>query len=85
MNNSLDDELGNRKIEINKIDPTPLSSNEKVPQQEKPLKINLVKNTYANFVKNIKNLATKKLHLNLNHNHNQDKLIFPLLKMSLKI
>ena len=60
MNNSLDDELGNRKLEINKIDPTPLTSKEKVPQQEKPLKINLVKNTYANFVKNIKNLATKK-------------------------
>ena len=30
MNNSLDDDLRNKKIEINKIDPTPLASKESV-------------------------------------------------------
>ena len=62
MNNSLDDDLRNRKIEINKIDPTPVSSKENLPQppQQQRFGINLVKSTYTNFVKNIKNLATKK-------------------------
>ena len=59
MNNSLDDDLRNRKIEINTIDPTPLSSKENLPSQEPPKGMHLVKNTYLNFVKNIKNLATK--------------------------
>ena len=60
MNTSLDDDLNNRKIEINKIDPNPLSSKENVPNTSGSKGINLVKHTYTNFVKNIKNLATKK-------------------------
>ena len=64
MNNSLDDDLKNRNIIINNIDPTPLSSKEQMPNpqesQQKTLGINLVKNSYSNFIKNIKNLATKK-------------------------
>ena len=62
MNNSLDYELGDRKIEINKIDPTPLSSNNNIsnPQSQANKGVKLVKNTYTNFVKNIKNLATGK-------------------------
>ena len=63
MNTSLDDDLKNRKIEINQIDPTPFSSKEQVPnppEQKGSKGINLVKNTYSNFINNIKNLATKK-------------------------
>ena len=62
MNNSLDDDLKNRNIIINNIDPTPLSSKEQMtnPQESQQKPLNLVKNTYSNFIKNIKNLATKK-------------------------
>lgn len=60
MNTSLDDDLKNKKIEINKIDPTPLRSKERIPNHQPSKGINLVKNTYFNFVKNVKNLATKK-------------------------
>ena len=63
MNNSLDDDLKNRNIIINSIDPTPLSSKEQMkspPESQPKPGINLVKNTYSNFIKNIKNLATKK-------------------------
>ena len=63
MNTSLDDDLKNRKIEINQIDPTPFSSKEQMPnppEQKGSKGINLVKNTYSNFINNIKNLATKK-------------------------
>lgn len=63
MNTSLDDDLKNRKIEINQIDPTPFSSKEQIPNPPEPQGtkgINLVKNTYSSFIKNIKNLATKK-------------------------
>jgi len=61
MNTSLDDDLNNRQIEINKIDPAPLKSKEQTSQDQPiPKGINLVKNTYSNFVKNIKKLATKK-------------------------
>ena len=60
MNISLDDDLKNKNIEINKIDPISLSSKEKLPNPPQSKGINLVKHTYSNFVKNIKNLATKK-------------------------
>ena len=60
MNTSLDDDLKNRNIEINKIDPIPLASKESVHNPPPPTQgIHLVKNTYFNLVKNIKNLATK--------------------------
>ena len=63
MDGSLDNDFNNnKKIEMNKIDPTPLSnkesssnSNQQV-QQKKP---NLVKNTYTKFINNIKSLAFK--------------------------
>ena len=60
MNGSLDDDIKNKKIEINKIDPTPFTSkesNNNTNTQKKPL--NLVKNQYTKFINNIKNLATK--------------------------
>ena len=60
MNTSLDDDLRNKNIEINKIDPRPLASKESVQNPAPPQGIKLVKNTYFNLVKNIKNLATKK-------------------------
>ena len=63
MNNSLDDDLKNRNIIINNINPTPLSSKEQMqspPESQPKQGINLVKNAYSNFIKNIKNLATKK-------------------------
>ena len=61
MDSSLDDDIKNKKIEINKIDPTPFTSkesNNNTNTQKKPL--NLVKNQYTKFINNIKNLATKK-------------------------
>ena len=62
MDGSLDDDIKNKKIEINKIDPTPFTSKESnnntnTQTQKKPL--NLVKNQYTKFINNIKNLATK--------------------------
>ena len=62
MDGSLDDDIKNKKIEINKIDPTPFTSKESnnntnTQTQKKPL--NLVKNKYTKFINNIKNLATK--------------------------
>ena len=60
MDGSLDDDIKNKKIEINKIDPTPFTSkesNNNTNTQKKPL--NLVKNQYTKFINNIKNLATK--------------------------
>jgi cation transport ATPase len=62
MDSSLDDDIKNKKIEINKIDPTPFTSKESnnntnTETQKKPL--NLVKNQYTKFINNIKNLATK--------------------------
>ena len=62
MNGSLDDDIKNKKIEINKIDPTPFTrkesnNNTNTETQKKPL--NLVKNQYTKFINNIKNLATK--------------------------
>jgi cation transport ATPase len=61
MDGSLDDDIKNKKIEINKIDPTPFTSKEynntNTETQKKPL--NLVKNQYTKFINNIKNLATK--------------------------
>ena len=82
MNNSLDDDLRNKKIEINKLE-TPLSSQENAPQPQKSLKINLVKNTYSNFVKNIKNLATKNVsqsqsgEVNISSSQNEPQDIAP--------
>ena len=61
MDGSLDNDIKNKKIEINKIDPTPFTSkesNNNTNTQKKPL--NLVKNQYTKFINNIKNLATKK-------------------------
>ena len=60
MNTSLDDDLRNRNIVINNIDQNPLSSKEEFNKPIKSKGINLIKSTYSNFVKNIKNLATKK-------------------------
>ena len=62
MDGSLDDDIKNKKIEINKIDPTPFTrkesnNNTNTETQKKPL--NLVKNQYTKFINNIKNLATK--------------------------
>jgi len=62
MDGSLDNDIKNKKIEINKIDPTPFTSkesnnNSNTQTQKKPL--NLVKNQYTKFINNIKNLATK--------------------------
>ena len=62
MDGSLDDDIKNKKIEINKIDPTPFTSKESnnntnTETQKKPL--NLVKKQYTKFINNIKNLATK--------------------------
>ena len=62
MNGSLDDDIKNKKIEINKIDPTPFTrkesnNNTNTETQKNPL--NLVKNQYTKFINNIKNLATK--------------------------
>ena len=62
MDGSLDNDIKNKKIEINKIDPTPFTSkesnnNSNTQTQKKPL--NLVKNKYAKFINNIKSLATK--------------------------
>ena len=62
MDGSLDDDIKNKKIEINKIDPTPFTrkesnNNTNTETQKKPL--NLVKNKYTKFINNIKNLATK--------------------------
>ena len=62
MDGSLDNDIKNKKIEINKIDPTPFTSkesnnNSNTQTQKKTL--NLVKNQYAKFINNIKNLATK--------------------------
>ena len=62
MNNSLDYDFGNKQIEINKIDPTPLSSTNNMKNAGAQVNkgVKLVKNTYSNFIKNIKNLATGK-------------------------
>ena len=60
MDGSLDNDIKNKKIEINKIDPTPFTSkesNNNTNTKKKPL--NLVKNQYTKFINNIKNLATK--------------------------
>ena len=63
MDGSLDNDFNNnKKIEMNKIDPTPLSNKESTSnsnQQVKQKKPNLVKNTYTKFINNIKNLAFK--------------------------
>ena len=63
MDGSLDNDFNNnKKIEMNKIDPTPLSNKESTSnsnQQVQQKKLNLVKNTYTKFINNIKNLAFK--------------------------
>ena len=63
MDGSLDNDFNNnKKIEMNKIDPTPLSNKESTSnsnQQGQKKKPNLVKNTYTKFINNIKSLAFK--------------------------
>ena len=63
MDGSLDNDFNNnKKIEMNKIDPTPFSNKESTSnsnQQVQQKKPNLVKNTYTKFINNIKNLAFK--------------------------
>ena len=63
MDGSLDNDFNNnKKIEMNKIDPTPFSNKESTSnsnQQVQQKKTNLVKNTYTKFINNIKNLAFK--------------------------
>jgi len=63
MDGSLDNDFNNnKKIEMNKIDPTPLSNKESTSnsnQQVQQKKPNLVKNTYTKFINNIKSLAFK--------------------------
>ena len=63
MDGSLDNDFNNnKKIEMNKIDPTPFSNKESTSnsnQQVQQKKLNLVKNTYTKFINNIKNLAFK--------------------------
>ena len=63
MDGSLDNDFNNnKKIELNKIDPTPFSNKESTSnsnQQVQQKKPNLVKNTYTKFINNIKNLAFK--------------------------
>ena len=64
MDGSLGDDMNkNKKKEINKIDPTPLTNKESNFQSnhQKPQKaITLVKSTYSKFINNIKSLASKK-------------------------
>ena len=63
MDGSLDNDFNNnKKIEMNKIDPTPFSNKESTSnsnQQVQQKKPNLVKNTYTKFINNIKSLAFK--------------------------
>ena len=59
MNTSLDDDLKNKNIVINNIDPTPFTSKDELRNPKQSKGIHLVKSTYSNFVKNIKQLATK--------------------------
>ena len=61
MNTSIDDDLGGKKIEINKMEPLPLTSNENLPKpQSNKSPSNFMKNTYSKLVNNIKMLATRK-------------------------
>lgn len=61
MNTSIDDDLGGKKIEINKLEPLPLTSNDNLPRpkSDNP-RSNFMKNAYSKLVNNIKFLATKK-------------------------
>ena len=65
MNTSIEDDLGGKKIEINKMEPLPLTSNENLPQPnaDKPPS-NFMKKAYSKLVNNIKTLATKKENQN---------------------
>lgn len=59
--NTSDDDIGDKKIEINKLEPLPLTSKENIPEVKKenaPAKF--MKNAYSKLVNNIKSLATKK-------------------------
>ena len=62
MNSSTDDDLHGRNIEINKMEPLPMtSSNENLPQPSPGNKAKtLMKNAYSKLVSNIKTLATGK-------------------------
>ena len=70
MDGSLENDINkDKKIEINKIDPTPFTNNGS-PQNISPnnQKKSLVKTTYTKFINRIKNLATKK---EINQNNNE--------------
>lgn len=57
--------MSGRKVEINKMEPLPLTSNENLPQSNSEgKKPNIVKKAYSRLVNNIKNLATKKQNNN---------------------
>ena len=70
MDGSLENDINkDKKIEINKIDPTPFTNNGS-PQNISPTnqKKSLVKTAYTKFINRIKNLATKK---EINQNNNE--------------
>jgi hypothetical protein len=70
MDGSLENDINkDKKIEINKIDPTPFTNNGS-PQNISPTnqKKSLVKATYTKFINRIKNLAIKK---EINENNNE--------------
>lgn len=65
MNTSIDDDLGGKKIEINKMEPLPLTSNENIPEPKSENSgPNIVKKAYSKLVSNIKNLASRKENVN---------------------
>ena len=70
MDGSLENDINkDKKIEINKIDPTPFTNNGS-PQNISPTnqKKSLVKTTYTKFINRIKNMAIKK---EINENNNE--------------
>ena len=70
MDCSLENDINkDKKIEINKIDPTPFTNNGS-PQNISPTnqKKSLVKTAYTNFINRIKNMAIKK---EINENNNE--------------
>ena len=61
MNTSIDDNLEGKKININKMEPLPLNSNENSPQlNAENAPSSFMKKTYSKLINNIKTLALKK-------------------------
>ena len=61
MNTSIDDNLEGKKININKMEPLPLNSNENSPQlNAENVPSSFMKKTYSKLINNIKTLALKK-------------------------